>query len=208
MSPSPKHCQEDDVTTLKILIVGESGVGKSSLLIRFTDDYFNPDISATIGIDFKLKLINIDGRLLKLALWDLAGADRFRVLTPCYYNDAHGIIFVYDVSSRDTFKKLPDWLKECEKYSTKTNLVKLLVGNKIDKSAEREVERVEGLRFARQHSMFFIEASEKTKDGIELAVEELAEKILQTPGLVDEPKEKVNIGYPSQMVRSYGCSIL
>lgn len=183
----------DILTTLKILIIGESGVGKSSLLIRFTDDTFDPDIGSTIGVDFKVKTINIDGNKMKLALWDTAGQERFRTLTPSYYRGAQGVVFVYDVSVRQTFEKLNEWLNECDTYATKQDLVRMLVGNKIDKQG-REVTRQEGLQFAKRHSMLFIEASAKTKDGVECAFEELVEKILQTPGLWEKDNVKSNIG--------------
>uniref|UniRef100_A0A8C1EK25 RAB18B, member RAS oncogene family n=1 Tax=Cyprinus carpio carpio TaxID=630221 RepID=A0A8C1EK25_CYPCA len=125
---------DDDVlTTLKILIIGESGVGKSSLLLRFTDDTFDPELAATIGVDFKVKTVAIDGNRAKLAIWDTAGQERFRTLTPSYYRGAQGVILVYDVTKRDTFTKLENWLNELETYCTRNDLVKMLVGNKIDK---------------------------------------------------------------------------
>ncbi|KAK1790771.1 hypothetical protein P4O66_014619 [Electrophorus voltai] len=174
---------DDDVlTTLKILIIGESGVGKSSLLLRFTDDTFDPELAATIGVDFKVKTVAVDGNRAKLAIWDTAGQERFRTLTPSYYRGAQGVILVYDVTKRDSFTKLGNWLNELETYCTRNDLVKMLVGNKIDKD-NREVDRNEGLKFARKHSMLFIEASAKTRDGVQCAFEELVEKILQTPGL-------------------------
>ncbi|XP_051522443.1 ras-related protein Rab-18-B-like isoform X2 [Myxocyprinus asiaticus] len=173
---------EDTLTTLKILIIGESGVGKSSLLLRFTADQFNPDIGATIGVDFKVKTLTVEGNKAKLAIWDTAGQERFRTLTPSYYRGAQGVILVYDVTRRETFAKLDHWLNELETYCTRNDLVKMLVGNKIDKE-DRELERDEGLKFARKHSMLFIEASAKTRDGVQCAFEELVEKILQTPGL-------------------------
>jgi len=170
------------ITTLKILIVGESGVGKSSLLLRFTDDTFDPEQCATIGVDFKVKTFTVDGNCTKLAIWDTAGQERFRTLTPSYYRGGQGVIMVYDVTSRASFSKLALWQQEVDTYATKSNIVRMLVGNKIDK-ADREVSRDEGLAFARRHQMLFIEASAKTTDGVQCAFEELVQKILQTPGL-------------------------
>ncbi|AWP20943.1 Ras-related protein Rab-18-B [Scophthalmus maximus] len=173
---------DDTLTTLKILIIGESGVGKSSLLLRFTDDTFDPEQAATIGVDFKVKTISVDGNKAKLAIWDTAGQERFRTLTPSYYRGAQGVILVYDVTRRETFAKLDNWLNELETYCTRNDLVKMLVGNKIDKE-NHELDRAEGLKFARKHSTLFIEASAKTRDGVQCAFEELVEKIIQTPGL-------------------------
>nr|CAI5854967.1 unnamed protein product [Callosobruchus analis] len=110
--------EEDILTTLKILIIGESGVGKSSLLLRFVEDNFDPEQTLTIGVDFKI--------------WDTAGQERFRTLTPSYYRDAQGAILVFDVSSYSSFSKLEVWLNELETYSTKGNIVKMIIGNKID----------------------------------------------------------------------------
>ncbi|KAI6234519.1 Ras-related protein Rab-18 [Aphelenchoides fujianensis] len=173
---------EAALTTLKILIVGESGVGKSSLMLRFVDDTFDPELAATIGVDFRVTTMNIDGNVVKLAIWDTAGQERFRTLTPSYYRGGQGIVCVYDVSNRATFDRLEHWILETETYCTKNDAVKILVGNKID-SPHREVSYDEGMQFARKNKMLFIEASAKTADGVRMAFEELIEKILQTPGL-------------------------
>uniref|UniRef100_A0AC35TM21 Ras-related protein Rab-18 n=1 Tax=Rhabditophanes sp. KR3021 TaxID=114890 RepID=A0AC35TM21_9BILA len=185
---------EDAVTTLKILVIGESGVGKSSLMLRYVDDTFNAEISATIGVDFRVTIRNINGDNVKLAIWDTAGQERFRTLTPSYYRGAQGVICVYDVSTRSTFTRLEHWLQEIDTYCTRGEAIKILVGNQIDKPY-KEVTREEGQAFAKKNKMLFIEASAKTKEGVEMAFEELIEKIIQTPGLW-ESKERngVKIG--------------
>eukprot|EP00922_Rhytidocystis_sp_ex-Travisia-forbesii_P019962 GHVS01029454.1.p1 GENE.GHVS01029454.1~~GHVS01029454.1.p1 ORF type:complete len:210 (+),score=15.80 GHVS01029454.1:210-839(+) len=168
----------------KILIVGESGVGKSSILLRFTDDEFNDKQLSTIGVDFKVKYMSLGGRRLKLAVWDTAGQERFRTLTSSYYRGAQGVILVYDTSNRNTFDHLGSWLEEVRKYSTNADAVKMLVANKIDVEDHREVDRREGEKFAFENCMLFIETSAKTKQGIIHAFEELVQKILDTPSLL------------------------
>ncbi|XP_050183714.1 ras-related protein Rab-18-B-like isoform X2 [Myiozetetes cayanensis] len=131
----------------------------------------------------------VDGHAVQLAIWDTAGQERFRTLTPSYYRGAQGVVLVYDVTRKDTFTGLEGWLKELEIYTSKSNTVKMLVGNKTDKP-DREVERKEGLQFARKRSLLFIETSAKTQDGVQHAFEELVIKILQTPSLWDKSTEK------------------
>jgi len=148
-----------------------------------TEDQFDPEQEATIGVDFKVKVMDNQGNKVKLAIWDTAGQERFRTLTPSYYRGAQGAILVYDISSKDSFHKVEDWLNELETYSTNHDLKKILVGNKMDKESERRVSKEEGLKCARKYQMMFIEASAKTKEGVQVAFEELVEKIIQTPGL-------------------------
>ncbi|NWX88681.1 RB18B protein, partial [Nothoprocta pentlandii] len=160
-----------------------------SLLLRFTEGAFEPCLNPTIGVDFKVKKMVVDGHAVQLAIWDTAGQERFRTLTPSYYRGAQGVVLVYDVTRKDTFTGLESWLNELEMYTTRSNIVKMLVGNKTDKP-DREVERKEGLQFAKKRSLLFIETSAKTQDGVLHAFEELVLKILQTPGLWDKSAEK------------------
>ncbi|CAM0152637.1 unnamed protein product [Urochloa decumbens] len=146
----------------KLLLIGDSGVGKSSLLLRFTADSFE-DLSPTIGVDFKVKMVNIGGKKLKLAIWDT----------------------VYDVTRRETFTNLSDiWAKEIDLYSTNQDCIKMLVGNKVDKESERAVTKKEGIEFAREYGCLFLECSAKTKVNVEQCFEELVLKILDTPSLL------------------------
>merc|ERR1711977_10240 len=148
----------------KLLMIGDSGVGKSSILLRFVDDRFDEaSMDPTIGVDFKVKMYNVPGedRKLKLTIWDTAGQERFRTLTSAYYRGAHGIILVYDVGSRESFEALQHtWLKEVSLYCTYPDAVKLLIGNKIDCGEEqRRVSKEEGDAFARENATLFIECS-------------------------------------------------
>ncbi|XP_058713904.1 ras-related protein Rab-18-B-like [Poecile atricapillus] len=178
--------------TLKLLLVGDSAVGKSSLLRRFMDGAFEPGLTPTVGIDFKVKKMVVEGRAVQLAIWDTAGQERFRTLTPSFYRGAQGVVLVYDVTRKDTFTGLGSWLSELEMHTTNSSTVKMLVGNKTDKP-DREVERKEGLQLARKHSLLFIETSAKTQDGVQHAFEELVIKILQTPDLWDKNTAKKGV---------------
>lgn len=197
MASGPGRIEFDHL--FKLLLVGDSGVGKSSLLLRFTSDTFD-DLSPTIGVDFKLKLMTLSGKKLKLTIWDTAGQERFRTLTSSYYRGAQGIILVYDVTRRDTFTNLSDiWLKEVDLHSTNQDCIKMLVGNKVDKDAERVVSKQEGIAFARQYGCLFLECSAKTRVNVEHCFEELVLKILETPSLLnDTSSARKNILRPGQ----------
>lgn len=126
---------EDRRVTLKILLIGSSSVGKSSLLLRYTDDeYLGPEeASATIGVDYKSKSLSVGGKRYNLSIWDTAGQERFRTLTSSYYRGAHGVIVVYDVTDRESFDALPTWFNELETFTSSADVVKIIVGNKVDK---------------------------------------------------------------------------
>ena len=171
---------------VKLLLVGDSGVGKSSLLMRFVADKFE-EVSPTIGVDFKLKYVDVHGKKLKLTVWDTAGQERFRTLTSSYYRGAQGVIFVYDITSEETFENLRDvWRKEVELYSTIENAVKIVIGNKVDKEADRAISREKGVAFAKEFGCLFLECSAKTNRSVQEAFDELVKGILEAPGLLSE----------------------
>ncbi|KAF5473669.1 ras-related protein RABC2a-like isoform X1 [Juglans microcarpa x Juglans regia] len=172
--------------SFKILLIGDSGVGKSSLLVSFISNSVE-DLSPTIGVDFKIKLLTAGGKKLKLTIWDTAGQERFRTLTNSYYRGAQGIILVYDVTRRDTFTNLSDvWAKEVELYSTNQGCIKMLVGNKVDIDSERVVSREEGIALSKELGCLFLECSAKTRENVEQCFEELALKIMEVPSLLEE----------------------
>lgn len=172
--------------SFKILLIGDSAVGKSSLLVSFISNSVD-DLAPTIGVDFKIKLLTVAGKRIKMTIWDTAGQERFRTLTSSYYRSAQGIILVYDVTRRDTFTNLSDvWAKEVELYSTNHDCVKVLVGNKVDRESERAVSREEGIALAKDLGCLFLECSAKTRENVGHCFEELALKIMEVPSLLEE----------------------
>mmetsp|Transcript_13143 Transcript_13143/g.14492 ORF Transcript_13143/g.14492 Transcript_13143/m.14492 type:complete len:210 (-) Transcript_13143:332-961(-) len=168
---------------LKLILVGDSAVGKSSILFRFTNDDYTEGIQPTIGVDFKIKWMNVREKVLKVAVWDTAGQERFRTLTSAYYRGAQGICFIFDVTDHNTFESVEHWLNEFNMYCTEKDAIKLLVGNKVDKEG-RQVEKSEAEVFARKHGMMYIETSAKTKVGVDQTFEEMINKVMDNPMLL------------------------
>jgi len=131
----------------KILLIGDSSVGKSSLLLRFSDNTFKEDIMNTIGVDFKIRQFNIKGKVVKLQIWDTAGQERFRTITSSYYRGAHGIIVTYDITDAGTFEGCKRWLNESKKFAA-GDVQRILVGNKIDLEDQRAVQTSTGKAYA------------------------------------------------------------
>ncbi|MEW5319100.1 MAG: hypothetical protein WDW38_010270 [Sanguina aurantia] len=178
--------QAESDFVFKILLIGDSGVGKSCLLNRFTSDRFDESTTSTIGVDFKVRRITCNGQVCKLTVWDTAGQERFRTLTSSYYRGAQGIVYVYDVTRRETFEDLAGvWMKEVEMYSTVDDLIQMVVANKVDLAIQRQVTSAEGHEFARTHGCLFVETSAKANIAVEQTFEELVLKILDTPSLVE-----------------------
>uniref|UniRef100_A0A7S1IPA9 Ras-related protein Rab-18 n=1 Tax=Eutreptiella gymnastica TaxID=73025 RepID=A0A7S1IPA9_9EUGL len=197
--------------TFKLLLIGDSGVGKSSILLRFTDGTFDEDIGTTIGVDFKVKVMQYRGQKIKLTIWDTAGQERFRTLTSSYYRGAQGVVLVYDVTNQESFDNIQTWMNEIEMYTTFPDVVTLLVGNKVDKRqkdpSHGSVPRSTAEAFARKHNMLFIECSAKTKEGVQQTFEELANKILDTPSLLAQAASRgMHLGHNSGDAQAGACA--
>ena len=152
----------------KILLLGDSSVGKSSLFLSFMDKSWNETFVPTIGVDFKIKTINVNNMNIKFQVWDTAGQERFRTIISSYYKGAHGILLVYDITLKESFESLNDWLNEIKKNTSK-NIVKVLIGNKIDLNDKRIISFDEAKEFADNNNMKYIETSAKTATNVDQA---------------------------------------
>lgn len=172
----------------KILLVGDSGVGKSCMLFQFCDEMFTDSYISTIGVDFKIKTIALNGQTIKLSIWDTAGQDRFKTITSSYYRNADGILICYDVTNFDSFNNVMSWIREIEKHS-QNQACKVLVGTKCDLIMRKTVDRVSGEELASKLDIPFIETSSKTKTNINQAFENLAAQILSKKREFDNSEE-------------------
>jgi len=162
----------------KLLLIGNSSVGKSSLLFRFVENVWDDSFVPTIGVDFKLKTLEVNGKKVKLQIWDTAGQERFKNITASYYRGGNGVLVVYDITDRESFDNLNSWLIEIEKNANK-NVYKLLIGNKCDLEDKRKVTFQEGKDFAESNGMKFMETSAKTASKVQEAFELLTNEIIK-----------------------------
>ena len=166
-----------EIPKYKLIFLGDQSVGKSCILNRFMNDTFTEEYQATIGLDFQSKNVQIDNQDIHLLLYDTAGQEKFRSLIPMYTRDANIIILVYDISNKESFIHLPDWIKDLTNIKM-DEVIFALVGNKIDLDDKREVNEEEGKKYAEEHDFIFQEVSAKTGDGFsDLFYKNLFEKI-------------------------------
>jgi small GTP-binding protein len=164
--------------TFKILTIGESGVGKTCLLLRYTDNKFVKNHLTTIGIDFKAKILHMLGKSIKLKIWDTAGQERFRNITQQYYKGADGIILVFDVTDRNSFEKVSEWMLQIKNYTQIDKIGIILLGNKVDLEP-REVKPNEGEELAKQFNIKYFETSAFSNYRIDESFLALTEEIMQ-----------------------------
>ena len=162
----------------KILLIGDSGVGKSCLLLRFMDETYTDSYISTIGVDFRIRSIEVDGKHIKLQIWDTAGQERFRTITSSYYRGANGIIVVYDITDKESFENIKQWLQEIERYAS-DSVIALLIGNKSDLKENRQVSRHTAQEFSQYNNMDFLETSAKENKNVGNFFVRIAQKILE-----------------------------
>ena len=184
---------EDYDYIFKVLLLGNSDVGKSSLLLRYVDSIWNDAFVPTIGVDFKVKTLTIDEKKVKMQIWDTAGQERFRTVVSTYFRGAHGILLLYDVTNRDSFKNLESWLIEIEK-NAKEKVLKILIGNKCDLTDDREITTEEGKAFALRNGMEFMETSAKMNTNVTEAFETLGKLMIEFNSKSNTLSQKNNEG--------------
>ena len=174
----PSITSSSDIPKYKLIFLGDQGTGKSSILNRFVDDKFDETYQATIGLDFQSKNIQIDNQDIHLLLYDTAGQEKFRSLIPMYTREANIIILVYDISRKESFSHIPNWINELNNVNF-DNIIFALVGNKIDLNDKREISFEEGEKFAKDNNFIFQEVTAKTGENFpELFYNKIFEQII------------------------------
>ena len=171
--------EDEYVYIFKVLLIGNSDVGKSSLILRYVDQIWNDVFVPTIGVDFKVKSLEVDKKLVKMQIWDTAGQERFRNVISSYFKGAHGILLIYDITAKDSFKELENWLGEVERNAN-SQVLKILIGNKCDLEDRREISKDEGEAFAMRNGMQFMETSAKLNTNVNEAFEALAKIMVES----------------------------
>ncbi|XP_077177530.1 ras-related protein Rab-13 [Paroedura picta] len=192
----------------KLLLIGDSGVGKTCLIIRFAEDNFSGTYISTIGIDFKIRTVEIGGKRIKLQVWDTAGQERFKTITTAYYRGAMGIILVYDITDDKSFENIQNWMKSI-KENASAGVERLLLGNKCDMEAKRKVPRDRAEKLSKEHGIRFFETSAKSSLNVEEAFNTLARDILLKTSKKSGPINKGQVELKgSQKSTSSRCSLV
>lgn len=151
----------------RISLLGDSNVGKTSLITRFCDSTFRDNYSNTIGIDFRVVTLKFENIIVKVHIWDTAGQEKFKSLSSNYFRNSHGFIFVYDIVDRKSFESVDDWVNTAFNYNKENCVISYLVGNKSDRKSEKGVSKEEGEKYAKSKGFFFMETSAKNAENVE-----------------------------------------
>lgn len=197
---------EDYKYLFKVVLIGDAGVGKTCLVRRFTQGLFPPGQAATIGVDFMIKTIEIEGDKVKLQIWDTAGQEKFRSITQSYYRAANALILVYDTCSQGSFDALPQWMTDIESFAGH-KVLSYLVGNKIDRTNAREVPTHIGQEWADRYEMKFIETSAKEADNVDKLFLDIATELsrdAREKGQLEDSQTTFNVSSNTRTINS--CS--
>ncbi|KAM4664588.1 ras-related protein Rab-13 [Discoglossus pictus] len=191
----------------KLLLIGDSGVGKTCLIVRFSEDSFTSTYISTIGIDFKIRTTEIQGKKIKLQVWDTAGQERFKTITTAYYRGAMGIILVYDITDERSFENIQNWMKSI-KENAAAGVERMLLGNKSDMESRRKVPKERGEKLAKEYSIHFFETSAKSSLNVDEAFNTLASNILSKISKRAAPGIKDPVNLKSSKKKESKCSLV
>ena len=170
--------KKDSDITIKLLLIGNTFVGKTLIVQKFIDNTFSKSTKATIGVDLQSRILDINGKKVKYLIWDTAGEDRMKTMTYAYYRGCHVILIVYDVTIRKSFENVTTWVECVDKFA-KTNVLRILVGNKTDLEEKRVISKEEGKKLAEENGLKFYEISAKTMNGLLEMFEDVAKEYVQ-----------------------------
>ena len=198
--------------TCQILLIGDSSVGKTSLIQRYANGIFKEEYLATVGLDFYTKQEAINNINVLVRLWDTAGQERFKSLTPNYFKNAEGVIITYDITSSQSFENLKFWINSIKTNLGEKNIIIpiIIVGNKLDKEDMRDITREEAEKFAKENKYKYFETSAKTGEGVDDAIRDLVIQVLEKSEQFEEERNerksiKINSEQPEDNVKKKGC---
>ncbi|XP_067859552.1 ras-related protein Rab-26 isoform X2 [Heptranchias perlo] len=204
ISPGDGEWRPARESYFKTILIGDFGVGKTSLVVKLDESYIPGNLAPTVGMGLMNKVLNVDGVKVKLQIWDTAGQERFRSVTHAYYRDAHALLLLYDVTNKTSFDNIQAWLTEIHEYATQ-DVVIMLLGNKADATQERAVKKEAGEKLAKEYGVPFMETSAKTGLNVELAfmaiAKELKHRSMKSP---NDPKFKLH-DYVNSEMKGTGC---
>ena len=170
--------KKDSDITIKLLLIGNAYVGKTLIVQKFLDNTFSKTTMTTIGVDLQYKVLDINGKKVKYLIWDTAGEDRMKTMTYAYYRGCHVVLIVYDVTIRKSFENVTTWVECVDKFA-KSNVLRILVGNKTDLEDKRVISKEEGKKLAEENGLKFYEISAKTMNGLVEMFEDVAKEYVQ-----------------------------
>ena len=170
--------KKDSDITIKLLLIGNAYVGKTLIVQKFLDNTFSKTTMTTIGVDLQYKVLDINGKKVKYLIWDTAGEDRMKTMTYAYYRGCHVVLIVYDVTSKKSFENVTTWVECVDKFA-KSNVLRILVGNKTDLEDKRVISKEEGKKLAEENGLKFYEISAKTMNRLVEMFEDVAKEYVQ-----------------------------